>query len=383
MKKIILTLALTLMALFTNAQNWNEETRDAAYEAPNSLLCKKWKNSKNEDTYLFAANGTCKFTTKSILDDASGLMGTMEMSGKFIRNKDVLTMTFSSVNTVPDPTGLAKLSARKRDELLSAIRQAKLMSTNELKNKKYHMLLLRLDDEYLIMATCDPQSKKFNDYNLDIWYNETHEKKELAKISKTCPDDHHPHMIDLGLPSGTKWACCNVDTDHPEKQSPTNYGGYYAWGETETKNVYYFSTYKYYQNEKYVDIGRDIAGTEYDVARVKWGDDWHIPTIDQMEELTSNCVKIFTTINGVNGYEYISMINSARIFLPAAGSFEHDSFKDSPNLKDVGSFGYYWSSTQHPSEKGKAYYIIFNSFRTERDYYNREDGHSVRPVGRN
>ena len=48
----------------------------------------------------------------------------------------------------------------------------------------------------------------------------------VEKSYRTCPDDNHPHLIDLGLPSGTLWACCNVDTDHPENQSPTNYGGY-------------------------------------------------------------------------------------------------------------------------------------------------------------
>ena len=63
----------------------------------------------------------------------------------------------------------------------------------------------------------------------------------------TCPDDHHPHLIDLGLPSGTKWACCNVGATAPE-----DYGGYYAWGETEEKAVYDQSTYEYYQNDSYI-----------------------------------------------------------------------------------------------------------------------------------
>ena len=49
----------------------------------------------------------------------------------------------------------------------------------------------------------------------------------------TCPDNNHPHAVDLGLPSGTLWSCCNVDAPSPE-----GYGGYYAWGETETKNVF-------------------------------------------------------------------------------------------------------------------------------------------------
>ena len=109
-----------------------------------------------------------------------------------------------------------------------------------------------------------------------------------------CPDDHHPHQIDLGLPSGTKWACCNVGADKPEA-----YGGYYAWGETEEKDVYNDVTYQYstgedgngdgYYDDYHVEtsfdvygvwqsLGDDIAGSQYDVAQVKWGGDWQMPT---------------------------------------------------------------------------------------------------------
>ena len=58
-----------------------------------------------------------------------------------------------------------------------------------------------------------------------------------AKSYLTCPDNNHPHIIDLGLPSGTKWACCNVGASIPE-----GYGYYYAWGETETKDHYDWNT---------------------------------------------------------------------------------------------------------------------------------------------
>ena len=63
-------------------------------------------------------------------------------------------------------------------------------------------------------------------------------KGKLKPFYTACPDENHPHLIALGLPSGTKWACCNVNTDYPENQSPSNYGGFYAWGETETKSIY-------------------------------------------------------------------------------------------------------------------------------------------------
>lgn len=95
----------------------------------------------------------------------------------------------------------------------------------------------------------------------------------LTAKAQSCPDDNHPHMIDLGLPSGTKWACCNVGATKPEE-----YGGYYTWGETEEKSVYDWSTCKYWTDSngdgyaddyEFTNLGSDIAGTGYDVAHVK------------------------------------------------------------------------------------------------------------------
>ena len=189
--------------------------------------------------------------------------------------------------------------------------------------------------------------------------------------AQICPDNHHPHMIDLGLPSGTKWACCNVGADKPEA-----YGGYYAWGETEVKEKYNDETYKYYQNGDYVDIGSDIAGTQYDVAYVKWGDGWRMPTKDQIEELLDNCTYLWTTSNGVEGGKFTNKKNGKSIFLPAAGSHW------SEYLIHAGSYGRYWSSAQHPSDSGSAFYLGFSSGKADWDYYSRFDGRTVRPVYR-
>ncbi len=140
-----------------------------------------------------------------------------------------------------------------------------------------------------------------------------------------CPDDHHPHLIDLGLPSGTKWACCNVGATTPE-----GYGGYYAWGETEEKDVYDWTAYK--------DLVGDIAGTQYDVAHVKWGGSWVMPSCDQQAELLENCSSEWTTFNGINGRVFTGS-NGGSIFLPAAGC------RYGTDLYDAGSEGLYWSST--------------------------------------
>ena len=194
---------------------------------------------------------------------------------------------------------------------------------------------------------------------------------QIAKVEvivSTCPDDHHPHIIDLGLPSGTKWACCNVDAENPETQSPTNHGGCYAWGETEVKKDYTDKTYSY------VNIGSDIAGTLYDVAHVKWCGTWVMPSMDQFKELRNNCTYRGTTVNGVNGGMFTSKENGKSIFLPAAG------YRRGGSLYDAGSYGYYWSSTQHPSDLDYAYGLYFSSGNTDRYNIYRYYGQSVRPV---
>ena len=194
----------------------------------------------------------------------------------------------------------------------------------------------------------------------------------------TCPDDHHPHMIDLGLPSGTKWACCNVDTDYPENQSPWNYGGYYAWGETETMSTYNWSTYIHCDGSSSTchDLGSDIAGTDYDVAHVKWGGSWVMPSKEQQDELRNNCTSTWTTQKGVSGRLFTGT-NGGSIFLPAAG------YRDGSGLGYAGSDGYFWSSTQYPSDTSDAYILYFNSGNTLTSHSDRRYGQSVRPVSRN
>lgn len=202
----------------------------------------------------------------------------------------------------------------------------------------------------------------------------------------TCPDDNHPHMIDLGLPSGTKWACCNVGASSPEE-----YGGYYAWGEIEEKAVYndvnyqYSSgvdengdgIYSYYdghvEDHEYQSIGDNIAGSEYDVAHVKWGGTWRMPSVEQQWELVENCSCTEFFQNGVNG-RLITGTNGGTIFLPAAG------YRWINRLFSEGK-GDYWSSSLQPCWEPCAYYLHFDSDGWDGGYYDqRSIGHVVRAV---
>ena len=118
-----------------------------------------------------------------------------------------------------------------------------------------------------------------------------------VSAQQTCPDNNHPHAIDLGLPSGTKWACCNVGATSPEQ-----YGSYVAWGETKSKTDYSWNSYqwgsgkgqttKYCNNSSFGKDGFTDSKTTLDVAddaaRSNWGRQWHTPTSADFQELIEN-----------------------------------------------------------------------------------------------
>ena len=190
--------------------------------------------------------------------------------------------------------------------------------------------------------------------------------------------------VDLGLPSGTKWATCNVGATSPEK-----YGNYYAWGETTTKSTYNWSTYKWCKGSattltKYntssskgtVD-NKNVLVLADDVARANWGGQWRIPTHAEWTELRNNCTWTWASNyngTGVAGRIVKSKTNGNHIFLPAAG--ERDS-----GLSGKGSYGYYWSSSLDASNPVDAWRGYFESAHVDvgSSYY-RYYGHSVRPV---
>ena len=198
----------------------------------------------------------------------------------------------------------------------------------------------------------------------------------------SCPDDNHPHAIDLGLPSGTKWACCNVGATKLE-----GYGGYYAWGETEEKDDYTFETYIHCDStyDTCHNLGNDIAGTQYDVAHIKWSGYWVMPSYDQIKELTEKCTRERVTVNYINCIKFTSSINGNSIFLPASGIRSFDESLNNEGLQYVGISGFYWSSTQSSSDSYDAYTLTFGPSSTSDctiwvEGNVRFIGRSVRPI---
>lgn len=197
----------------------------------------------------------------------------------------------------------------------------------------------------------------------------------VARFEKTKPE-----AIDLGLPSGTKWANMNVGASTPE-----DYGGYYAWGETEEKDNYSWSTYKwcngsydsmtkYCDNSDYGTVdNKTTLDPQDDVAHVKWGGTWRMPTKAEQDELRNNCTWQWITQNGVNGYK-VTGPNGNSIFLPAAGC-RYDA-----GVYGRGSYGYYWSSSLYSYVSDYAYFLCFYSGDYFWYYNSRCFGQSVRPV---
>ncbi len=199
-----------------------------------------------------------------------------------------------------------------------------------------------------------------------------------------------PEAIDLGLPSGLKWASMNVGATKPEE-----YGDYFAWGETEPKDKYNWSTYIWCTGEqgkyiKYCPIeqsqfwnatgnpdGKTTLELEDDAAHVHWGGSWRMPTYEEFQELVGNCDIVLTSEKGIDGFRCTSKVpgfTDKSIFLPAAGSRIGSSMPiySSPACN-------FWSSSLYSYNPRDAYILYIHSgslgWTTSRD-----EGLTIRPV---
>jgi hypothetical protein len=237
---------------------------------------------------------------------------------------------------------------------------------------------------------------------------ENHTKYEEAKQSlilpnvSLCEQEHvvyfNPYVdpfnghayVDLGLPSGTKWATMNIGAT-----SETDYGLYFQWGDTqgytadqvgsgEGQKVFSWSTYKWTEDNgetmtKYNETdGKTILDLDDDAARANWGGSWKMPTIEQFQELAnSNYVtNEWTTINGVNGQLFTSVSNGNTLFIPESGRAENDK------IHMVGSGCDTWSSSLKSSnvKQGLELYFSEIEFMVGGLVSWRYAGYTVRPV---
>lgn len=191
-----------------------------------------------------------------------------------------------------------------------------------------------------------------------------------------------PEYVDLGL--SVNWATFNVGAAKPEDR-----GDYYAWGEIETKSYYSWLTYKWCNGSstsltKYCNNSsngtvdnKTILDLEDDVARVKWGGEWRMPTKEEWEELLSNTNGTLTNLNGVQGYLYTSKLpghTDKSIFLPAAG------FRSGASLDGVDIGKNYWSSSLEVSDPLTSYFAIVPDYMLGTANGIRTNGMPIRPV---
>ena len=189
-------------------------------------------------------------------------------------------------------------------------------------------------------------------------------------------DPYNGHeYVDLGLPSGLKWATCNLGASSPEE-----YGLYFAWGETTgytandvTSGVRAFTQDEYNAGPA-ASISADLT-LEQDAAHVNLGGNWRMPTKAECQELIDNTTQTWTNDyngTGVTGKVFTSKVNGKSVFFPAPG------YCYVSNVLDVSSRGFYWSASWYSSSG--AWYLLFSSGVQELYNLNRYIGYSVRAV---
>lgn len=204
----------------------------------------------------------------------------------------------------------------------------------------------------------------------------------MTMAAQNSTENRH-YCVDLGLPSGTLWATCNMGASKPE-----SFGNYYAWGETSTKGSYYWNTYQHANG--YVELTRYCRKSDYgyngftdnltmllpvDDPAVAWGSGWRTPSKIQWDELLVNTTQKWTTRNGVKGMLFTSRKNGQTIFLPAA------DYREGSETRDAEFAGFYWSRSLYTGKPDNAWSLyFFSSDDCSTGYFDRIYGLSVRPI---
>lgn len=252
------------------------------------------------------------------------------------------------------------------------------------------LAILMLSLMFVYTTGCDNNNEKKSDNTVNGTKNEAVAETVEQTTGETL-DERAIDYVDLGLPSGILWATCNIGANAPEE-----YGDYFAWGETEVKSVYAWSTYifcadgergqltKYcpYDFEGYngfVDTLK-VLRPEDDAASVLMANGCRMPAKEEFKELFRNTDREWTTLNGVDGYLLTARNGSGKnIFIPAAG------YSLDGELLAVGN-GYLWSSTLFDGldffydDPNLAWCLLFSSSDWSVDGTQRCVGMPIRPV---
>ncbi|MBO4567195.1 MAG: hypothetical protein J5695_08215, partial [Bacteroidales bacterium] len=340
----------------------------------------QWVNQDESYWYFALANG-------DVIKIGRGIHGAKAVNvipsfsdGSVIANKGKFTMSFDVL-----PAEAAEGLAEESNDIFNVkvVYTAPTKASNSIslpilsKEGKEGVLLLTVDgsklDDSFVKGTSGASAC------LQIVWNDNVMSSGYFPLHPYDPYNGH-EFVDLGLPSGLKWATCNVGASKPE-----DYGDYFAWGETEPKSDYTWNNYKWcngsantltkYNNNKYIGTvdNKTVLDPEDDAARVNWGGSWRMPTDAEQNELRENCSWTWTTLNGVDGV-IVTGSNGNSIFLSAAG------YMDFATLFRAGSDGYYLSLSVYTGGAYDAFSIYFDSGHVARFRGGRAAGLPVRPV---
>ncbi|MCQ2199863.1 MAG: hypothetical protein MJZ19_09130 [Paludibacteraceae bacterium] len=198
---------------------------------------------------------------------------------------------------------------------------------------------------YMNVFTSDNATDKFEVENVkEVFHNDY-----IMSVSGQV--DGYDY-VDLGLPSGLKWATCNVGTSYTE-----SYGDFFSWGETTPKKNYHYNQY-FLEDWSWSDLvskgiinSQNVLNSQYDAATYNWGPNWRMPRYEEFQELIDNCEVVWDTLNGVAGCKFVSQYNDNWIFLPAAGWYNasyHDSMGEYGRYRvsnTDGSYNWKWEMT--------------------------------------
>lgn len=239
----------------------------------------------------------------------------------------------------------------KRDYKFSKAKE-ELEQALEIENRYKNTIYSSFFDKNVseTIAEVDKKNKEYNKL-----------KKEL-KAAGATGKHKDKYFVDLGLPSGLKWATCNIGANSPEQ-----YGNYYAWAEITPKSTYTL------ENSVAIDmeITYDISEIKmYDAAKAIWGTSWRLPSSAEFSELQNNCEWEISSLNGVRGYKVIGK-NGNSIFIPFAGGYENEI------CYDRGEIAYLWSSTPKTDSAVSLFMDEYNVYSRNIAKY---CGLSIRPV---
>lgn len=320
-------------------------------------------------TYLIGAIFLISCETGKL--DIEGEIITFEQTETTYENPSFLYFTCkakATISTTDNVTDWGIYQINDNGEILKCVQKVNTSSEKEF--------------SFMVRVSKKEMHEEYKDINLGVYaltdnliYPEFYCDPKPFTVHFDMPEPPTAgEWIDLGL--SVKWASCNVGADNPEE-----YGWYYAWGETEEKDVYSFENYQhgYINSEgkrKFTDIGKDIGGTEYDAATAELGDGARMPTEKELHELVSSCRWKSVTYKDVNGM-LVTGPSGNSIFLPFCGYY--NSLQDYFAGEDM--FGFYWSSNNGGAEE-RAIAIEFSwgDSQISMSYFPRTEGYTIRPV---